>query len=277
MIEAFDNSMLSNYKRCPRYFLHRHVEGLVTRDEDDVANSYKTQFGSAWHLAMDEWFRTGDTSLSDKAFINHYLPYEGQCIKGLRTIANGLYWLEKYRKNYPLEEEPFKIISIETGFAVEVDKFVYCGRVDKLVRWTRGQTGLMVIDHKTSAAKGFLTIRPNAAIDGYIWGVTQILKEPIESFMLDQLYMYKTKYKLIREVTFRSEYELVQWQNDTKLWVEGIRRCEKSNNWPRNTNSCMNFGRECEYMPLCKNARAINTDNLKADLFLINHWVPYPE
>ena len=168
MIEAFDNSMLSNLKRCPRYFFHRHIEH-ITPVAQTFDMDFKAQFGVAVHAAMDEWFDHGEKDKMNKAFIDIWMPFEGVDPIQLRTLARGIDLLERYRTRYPLENEPFEVVHIEVGFACELGRYIYCGRIDKVVRWKLGMTGLVAMDHKTSSSKGYLTPKPNAALDGYIW------------------------------------------------------------------------------------------------------------
>ena len=279
-IIAFDNSMLSNYKRCPKYFYYRNIEHLSAFDTN-FNMDFQAQFGVAVHKAMDEWFLTGNSELMDSAFLKVWLPFEGTDPKELRTTASGLIALAQYRKLYPLEREPFYApISpeyIEVGFACELGDFIYCGRIDKIVRWKSGFDGLVILDHKTSASKGYLNLKPNAALDGYIWGVSQLLNENIIGAYLDQIYLYKKGPQFIRELTRRCPEEISWWKQETLNWILEIEYANDTGNWNRNTGSCSMFGKSCEYKILCSSINRDEISSLKEAMYEVKPWIPYPD
>lgn len=279
-IEAFDNSMLSNYKRCPRYFYHRNVEHLVASGETFELD-YKAQFGVACHNAWDEWFGNKGEEAMNNAFLTHWLPFEGKDPRGIRSVERGLAMLDKYRKLYPIESDPFKIRHIEVGFSCVLGDFIYCGRMDKVAEWVApGFEGIIIIDHKTSAAKGYLTLKPNAALDGYIWGASQIVGDNVVGAYLDQVYLYKTKFDFIRELTTRTQKEIELWQIEALDWMNQIQiRLNMGTDiyWPRNTSACRNFGRDCEYKTLCCCKDDGMRVALKNDYYMVDEWSPYPD
>ena len=277
ILEAFDNSMLSNYKRCPKYFFHRHVEHLSPYNQSFELD-YKAQFGVAFHKAMDEWFLNGVPQKMDKAFLDIWIKFEGLDPKEIRTVKNGLDILQKYREKYPLDRDPFTVSPehIEVGFACELGDYIYCGRIDKVVKWKFGFEGYVVLDHKTSASKGFLNIKPNASLDGYIWGASQLLSSPVIGAYLDQVYMYKTKTEFIRELTQRSAEEIHLWKMEVLDWIGKVRLSYQNEIWARNTSSCSAFGRDCEYKILCCSTDKVMISELKKSLYEVKEWLPYP-
>lgn len=244
-------------------------------------SDYKCQFGVAIHEAMDAWFSLEDSGNPDKmdeAFVRIWMPFEGLDPREIRTMRRGLDLTAKYREKYPIKNEPFKVKHIEVGFACELDEdLIYCGRMDKIVEWQAGFEGYVVLDHKTSSAKGYLSLNPNAALDGYIWGASQLLSEPVIGAMLDEMYLYKNKFDLVRELTQRSEEQIEIWKDEVKEYVSRIRDCSKRNIWIRNSNSCKMFFRDCEFKALCSGTNQITIDNLKKEGYEVRKWEPYPE
>lgn len=278
---AFDNLMISNYKRCPRFFYHRHIECIQPVGKN-FGTDFKAQFGVAWHDAMDAWYLSnGSPDVMDKAFIKTWMPFEGTDSTGLRTLARGLKLLQHYRTQYPIEDEPFTIPSpeyIEVGFSVQLGDFIYCGRMDKLAKWRGpGMEGWVVIDHKTSGAKGYLTLKPNAALDGYVWGAGQLVDGPIIGGYLDQVYLYKVKIEMYRELTERKLEEIEEWKWETIRWVSKIREDFNDKRWSRNPGNCKAFGRECEYKLLCSNCNLATIEQLKETMYDVDVWSPYPD
>lgn len=276
---AYDNLMIDNLKRCERYFFHRHIEHLSPIG-DNFDTDFKAQFGVAWHFAMDKWFGGEGADEMDKAFLDHWLPFEGMDSKEIRTAKNGLSMLEKYRKKYPLENDPFKVADkehIEVGFTLELGKYLYCGRIDKVAKWEFGFSGNIVIDHKTSGAKGFLILKPNAAFDGYSWAASQVLKESVVGVLVDQVYMYKTKTDFIRELTERKPIEIEEWKHETIMRIDSIQRYLEYGFWPRSDKSCRAFGRDCEYKILCTCIDKDMISSIKEAGFEEKIWKPYQE
>lgn len=270
-IRQFDNSILSDYKRCPLYCKYLHIEWLKPKGLEIAAT-----FGKAWHSALDKFFDNKSTEESNTAFIEGFKHCEGKDSKELRTIENGLNWLGLYRQNYPLEENNFEILEIEQEFAIPLGKFLYCGRIDKIIRWKEkslfpGKIGVM--DHKTSARQGYLILSPNSQIEGYMFASSQLRKEQVSIAILDQTYIYKRNDPVFRrELTTRSAKELYQWKENALTWIglidKGI--------FPANRNdACRAFGRDCEYKVLCNCQDFKSIENIKADFYVKEQWIPF--
>lgn len=278
MIMSFDNTMLSYFKTCPRKFYFRMVLNLEL-PADNFDTDYKAQFGVAWHLAMDEWFTNGSVEKMESAFITHWLPFDGQDPKGQRTLLTGLELMRMYRARYPQSEEPFKVRHCEIGFSAPLGKYMYNGRMDKVLEWLyAGYEGLVVMDHKTSTAKGFLNPKPNSALTGYIWGVMATVNEPVVGAYLDEVYCYKQLVPskcFIRELTVRSEREMEEWELDTLTWMDAVNTCNDNKVWPINSDNCRKFGRDCEYILLCNAGSQDERDALIGTMYKENEWKPY--
>ena len=132
-LDTLDNSMMADFRKCPRYFQYRHIETLVPQS-DFV--KFKAEFGSAIHEALASWYTDHDPVKMDKAFIDYWAPFEGQDDQGIRTIAKGILVLEKYRDWYPTE--PFEILDgpdgVEVGGAVDLGSFLFTFKCDGLIK-----------------------------------------------------------------------------------------------------------------------------------------------
>ena len=53
-LRLYDNTRLSDYKRCPRFYYFRHIRDWVSIGERRAP----LVFGSAWHSAMDRLWAT---------------------------------------------------------------------------------------------------------------------------------------------------------------------------------------------------------------------------
>ncbi len=253
MINLFDNTMLSTFKLCPKKFYYRMVKHL----NPIKSENYKAEYGVAFHKAMDVWYTTKDKDKSTKAFINSWLPFEGMDNTNLRNVVNGIKLINEYIEIY--KNEPFTVKEVEINFTVELDKvYMYHGKCDGLVEYNDGN--LYILEHKTSAAKGYLSTNPNHQIDGYIFGVNQITHSKVKGCIFNQVYLAKKSNDFVRELTIREDKDILSFINDTLYWMKQVTNCEDINNWPKNTNNCNAYWKACEYKVLCTcNDEALQT------------------
>ncbi len=278
-IEVFDFSMLNLFRQCPRKFEERMLHHLVPINREE----YVQAFGSAGHAGLAAWYETGSATLMDKAFMDTWMPFEGQDKKGVRTMVRGLTIMRQYREKYPREREPFAFTSpkyIEVGFAVELGDFIYCGKMDGAPRWHLGFEGFIVLENKFSGSKGYLTTNPNHQIDGYIWGVSQLTGETAVGAYFNQIYHTGKALDgndFVRELTRRSQEDLDDWERNTLVWMKNVNTCIKKGFFPKNTNSCGAFWRACEYTMLCTCSDPTQRQLYRDTLYRQEMWNPYPD
>lgn len=276
-IEVMDNSMLSQFKDCPRKFHWRYNRHLVPLHE----KNYVTGFGHALHEAMAAWYKTGDAQKMDKAFVDEWLPYEGQDESGKRCMLRGLTITRQYREKFT--HEPFEVITpdyIEVGFTMELGDHLICGKIDGIVNWKLLTEGLVVLEHKFSNSKGFLTCEPNAQLDTYIWAASRITGKPLIGAYFNQVYHTlkdHNKNDFVRELTYRSEEKIEEWERDTLFYIGLIDRCSMEETWPKNTKHCGAYNRACEYTRLCKTVCKTEQEELIPLLYKTEKWNPYPD
>lgn len=243
MIELFDNTSLSTFRLCPRKYEHRMVNHLVPI----VSVNFKAEYGIAFHHAMDVWYKTFNRDAATKAFLDHWIPFEGQDSTGLRSLVNGMKMLDDYFTTYTTE--PFTVDSVEIGFTVELGRYLYQGKCDGLVQYNDGK--YYILEHKTSAVKGYLSLKPNHQIDGYVYGVGQLYRKPIDGCVLNQVYLGKKSNEFVREMTTRSKDEINDFITDATTWCDNINRCVDAGHFPKNTGSCNAYWKACEYKHIC--------------------------
>ena len=105
--------------------------------------------------------------------------------KQLYSIQWGVWLLQKYFKENPVEADPFETIVdehgkpyLEVGFAVDAGEGVFVGRIDRIARFK--ETGdIYIIDHKTTRKTlnswYWSQYNPNNQMTGYMWGVYELL------------------------------------------------------------------------------------------------------
>lgn len=279
-----DNSMISDFKLCPRYFQYRHIEHLTLYDK--MAN-YKPAFGTAIHCALEVWYSgirdslsPVDPMLKDKAvqaFKESWNPYEGADESFLRTMLRGEQIVRLYMNHF--KEEQFEVLHTEIGGSFEVGKYIIIFKSDMVIKTSEG---ILIFETKTSAYRGYLTVKPNSQLDTYISGVRVLKGLPVIGAVLNQIYFRKGKKNesvvdtttFVREQTNRDDIELDAWRKDTLYWADSIRKCSDDNHFPQNSNSCTAYG-GCMFQQLCKIASPNVRDTMKENMYQKEKWEPW--
>lgn len=279
-----DNSMLSDYKLCPRYFQYRHIEYLTLLDK---ASNFKPAFGTAIHSCLEVWYdgiKNGvsptDTKLKDSAilaFKKSWNPYEGADETFLRTMVRGEAICRLYMDKF--KEEQFKVLHTEIGGAFEIGKYIIIMKTDMLIEST---DGIGVFETKTSAYRGYLIVKPNAQLDTYISGTRVIKGLPVDFAILNQIYFRKGNKKesifdttsFVREQTNRNDFDLDEWRRDTIHYADDIASSCNSGYFPKNTNNCTAYG-GCMFQSVCKISDPSVRDSIKESMFIKEKWEPW--
>lgn len=313
-LRLYDNTRLSDYKRCPRYFFFRHCQGWVLDGPAKAA----LVFGGAWHAAMDRLWecvaarQTRDDVISAAfgAFITYWIK-EGMAPPQEidlnlsnelmpRTPARALEMLEAYydaRQRFILDVE---ILEIERPFAVPLSasdpSLFYIGRIDKIVR--ADSKSIRGIEHKTTTAMRlnhrkeqhiapmFMeSFSPNSQVDGYLYALHILFPEPNIDVWVDAALVHKLGEDFAFIPVERQMQMLDMWLWETHHWVAQIEenkaRLEKASEadrflaaFPKNTNSCFDFNTQCVFLSLCKARSNPLTWPEAPNGYKVDHWDP---
>jgi hypothetical protein len=179
--------------------------------------------------------------------------------------------------NYPYKDMKFRQIISEEEFRVPLDKdTTYVGRVDGRVLkdkfwWIREvkTTGMNRRAFENTA-------QLSSQGTGYLWAMEKQTGLDLRGIMFDYLrkpklvkrvnedayqfaeriylsYCDKSKQKsyFSRYFSYRSPHELTLWEDDVHKTVKSLRRCIKTDEFYRNTNSCWMYNTECPYRKIC--------------------------
>jgi len=308
----YDNTRVSAYKRCPRYFYYRHI-----KDWAREGTSPPLVFGSSWHEAMDvvwellsqnkhdhedvakaAWLKFNDKWTEEGMTPWEEMDDEEQRRLGARTPMVALEMLYEYidQRQKILCSEDFELISIEQPFAVPLDptdeSLFYVGRLDKVFRW-RGK--VLGGEHKTTSSykrgeppfrSSFLdSFSPNSQVDGYIHALHMLYGEDAKGIWVDAALVHKTEHSGFAWVPVERQFsQLDSWLNETLTWIEKLENDktllqegsgDKSYlpSFPKNTNNCMDYA-GCPYLELCK--MWPNPENKDTPLgYKEEHWSPF--
>jgi len=275
VIDKLDNSMMMEFASCPRKFYYRYYLNLTSKDGSSI---FKPEFGSALHAGLEVHYGGGTMQEIIDAFCLYWLPYEGHDRTGVRCMAKGIKILEQYKETFPASQEHFEIVSkkdIELAGAVDMGNFLFLYRADLLVRdKLNGQ--YKVLDHKTTAYKGFLTPKPNQQLCGYAYALGEQTGESIETAILNVLYFTKLKIEFMREeISVPKDYIEQEWVKDVRVWAETIANSCRIDHFPKNTSQCTAYG-GCQFIHLCKHKMGSPVhDTLLSSLYTEHKWEPY--
>lgn len=267
-----DNTRLSTFKDCPRKYYYRFVKDLVLKGNQ---HSYKPQFGIALHEALAKWYETNDASQMDSEFINNWTDYEG--LDSIRTMERGLEILDKYRKQYSTEQ--FSIKHIELAGAISLDNCIYVSKIDTIVNWTSWNKNY-ILEHKSSAHRGYICPRPNAQVEGYVVSASSLLNIPISGAIFNFMYFRKGRrneniadtISLEREMIDIDNYTIKEWEKDCNFYANSIKNCLDANYFPKQSGTCYSYGK-CPYISICEFG---NPDKLDlSNSFTTEKWEPY--
>ena len=280
MARYFDNTRISNYKTCPRYYYLRHKRHLVR-----VGIAAPLVFGLSWHEAMDVLWKFSNSDKTDQellavshaAFLRCWEENDFPAEPSLEQLdklkfrtpmvaMEMLYCYINERRDWIAAGE---ILSIEQPFAVPLSKeeedLWYIGRLDKVFR-PKGES-IYIIEHKTTSAYakigGFRSdfirsFSPDSQIDGYSHSGHMLYGDELRGVFIDAALVHKTVHDKFKLIPIDRQFAALDiWLKETRDWIERIENEEEQGKrqdymgYPKNTGSCNNYG-GCTYLDICK-------------------------
>lgn len=248
----YDNTMISDYRDCPRYYYLRHIRGWR-----GSGISQPLTFGLAWHDAMDVVWDLA-CQLEDAPAHSQAIVHQAGHAFDQRWVEQGLpadagrvsyenqWGYEIYEKRNPMVAREMlsnyitsrqhifadaTIIAIEQPFAVPLEEDGdrwYIGRLDKVIQLPNQG---VIIEHKTTSdyAKegGFkkqweMEHAVSTQGTGYLFGAAATFPG-VDQVWIDGALVHKTvhdKFKFLPSVA--SMEGMDQWLYETKIWVGRI-------------------------------------------------------
>ena len=133
MLRLYDNTRLSDYKRCPRYYFYRHI-----MDWRPSGTAPALAFGSGWHAAMEIVWPNIKTMDREELVTRAYGKFlEAWCGEGMpapseidyemekelspRTPGQALEMIIGYIDARKPKADEFELLSVEQPFIVPLD------------------------------------------------------------------------------------------------------------------------------------------------------------
>lgn len=299
-----DNSSVELFTTCARAAYHYSI---LKRE----ANSSKSAlfFGTVIHAALEVRKNRqiiGEPYLSEKwqddqnETIETAYSLNPQPLDEWRSADQAVRVIQKYNKQYPINDEPFTIIpgTVELGFQcpigtaeidcdlptrsglVRVEKLniIWTGRIDGLVQYD-GST--FVLDHKTSSIGGpqyFEDFRISAQMHGYVWAARQLGYNAV-GLLLDSLICRKPtatgkSIELQRDRYWYTDEAVDEWKLDTFTHVIDFLEHAMRNVWPKATKWCHGKYGTCSYWDVCTSPHNLRESLLMSEQFKDVTWSP---
>ena len=257
-----DNTCLQCLQTCPRKYLHRHIEGLVSKHENF---SYFT-FGQAIHKGLEILYLTSNLNICLESFTQEYLKLH--IVDTKRTLENGKKMLEDYYSRY--FPENFEVLQVEQMIEKEIcTEVTFCGKID-LIGKEKQTNEKFILDNKTSSRMEFI-LNPNHQFTGYLWLVPEATKAYLNMLGVYALSTKKSKEeRFLRITTIRTKNDTEQWLDWVYDLIQRLDLYTQSNIWPI-SGQC--FG--CSYIPLCTCETKEGKEGLKRNMYKIEMWEPW--
>lgn len=308
MNHFYDNTQLSDYKKCPRYYYLRHVRGWRP-----VGTAMPLIFGLAWHAAMDVVWRGFGKVPVDALVEVAMSAFEATWIEeglkpiselnlqdlemlGARTPMIAKAMLQNYiEKRTPIMEQS-TLIAAERPFAVPIyqdrNDVWYIGRRDKDIELNGDK---IVIEHKTTSEYkidgGFKTSyiegwSPNSQCEGYLYAANVELNN-VKYVWVDAALVHKKVHDAFKFIPVSATFaNLDNWLWEARDWISRV-MSEKERladqpigqnvmgAFPKNTDSCNGKYGLCSFLNVCRGYA--NPQQLEAPPggFVHDPWHPF--
>ena len=292
-----DNTVLSAFRRCPRYAQLRFEESLV-----GLAPAMPLTFGSAVHIGAASWLRGLPLEEALKLAFADFQPtldpdewrtptklqaviealYKGNPLKAARTPQGEP--IVEMTASYPLP------LNAELEYYLQLNHLqgaVYTGIIDAVVE--AGAGIFHVCDHKTDswdlrtpkgetpflAPKIWNKFQFHRATRGYVWLCRKVLGEllPVQGSMINMIGVNERHVVLGRETFLHTSEQLAEWEANTVADITAFLKARAEAHWPQDEDRCHDWNRPCPFWDVCK-APATNRPELISVLFKKEEWNP---
>lgn len=224
-----DNTALSAYMTCPREYYFSMVQHRRSKIEKAALS-----FGTAWHKALEVWYKGGSEADVIKAVLDAWQPHEGEG-NDYRTAERCLLDFHKYIND---PESPGakagdreQTIGWPSQPMVEISTAVtspglpqpYAGKIDRAVEELKL---VYCEDHKTTSRfdkyymSQFVT---SNQMKGYTWLLKQLLpSKQVVGVRVNLSHILKDSTKFFRQ-SFLYQPDLIdEWEKNTRRWLARI-------------------------------------------------------
>jgi hypothetical protein len=295
---AWDATSLAAFKRCPRYYALKIVEGWGAGDGEAPIH---LRWGIEYHHALEAYDRfrfngaNHDDALRDTLRdtlerIETWDPDPRTASEALKTkyalIRSIVWYAEHFR------EDPASTIRLRDGSpAVELNfnfaldfgpsnetnqpsTYHLCGYLDRIVEFNGD---VYAMDRKSSTTTPgsyyFRKFDLDEQMTVYSIASQIILSSPIRGVIIDAVQVAENFSRYTRGFTYRTPDQLEEWFGDLHWWLKQAEDCARTDFWPANLTSCDKYG-GCEFREICAKSPAVRQRFLKSSFKQGEKWNP---
>lgn len=148
--------------------------------------------------------------------------------------------------------EPLDILHPETG-----NPILYCGRADAIFKRAGG---IWICDEKTTQQMGASWSQQwdlRSQFTGYAWAAKRAGIH-VDGAIVRGIAIYKSKYETMEVPSYRPEWRLDRWEQNTKSWILNMIQCHKTGLWQYNEDhECASYG-GCQFRQVCSSQEPQN-------------------
>lgn len=264
---AIDSTMVAAYKACPTLFRREYIESWRSKSPS-VHLHAGGAFAKGIEVARTEFYVAGaspDLAIAKgrealgEAYGSFECPPSSAKTKDRMLGAYDFYWL-----NYPLDQSSPPIIlpngrhGIEFSFVEPLDiahpdtgePLLYSGRMDAILNFGGG---VFICDEKTTSSLGPTWGRQwdlRSQFTGYCWGAARNGVR-VDGVLVRGVSILKTKYDTQQAISYRPQWQIDRWYEETQLWVEDMVQSYRTGKYRHNLDhSCADYG-GCPFREAC--------------------------
>jgi len=265
--------MLAMYRACALKFKYRYVDKLVPLQAE---SRHDADFGNAWHAGLAALYaKDGSVKKAQEAFAADYAEKSYPAVLPIRsqgkTFSNGLAALKGYAYKWREEDAHMTVLEVEQRTDSEADKTIL--KLDLIMQDDRdGQ--IYPWDHKTTSSyldnDFWKRYEPNSQVRFYAdYAKTRF--GDCGGFVINAAtFKHRSRAYTPRQgpqkgiqlpagdwfdfarLVLNPNADCIQLERDNfTYWTARIEADKSSGQWGYNTDSCHQYGRECEYFKLC--------------------------
>ena len=282
---AWDSTMLSALKLCPRYYQYAYLDGWTPKSE-----SIHLRFGIEYHKALEEYdhFRLKGSNHEDalrnviRELLCRIVDWNPDTTSRAGNYKNSQTLLSlviDYCDRFAAD--PAETVVREDGrpatelsFRFELDwgpkaadqPYVLCGHLDRVVNYNDER---FVMDRKTTTTTPgpyyMDQWSPNNQMSLYTIAGQVVMNTVIRGVIIDaaQVLLEKPN-NFVRGFTYRTQAQSDEWLLDLKFWLTSAENYATVGYWPMNDTACSMYG-GCRFRGVCSRDPSVRQRFLEAD------------
>jgi hypothetical protein len=281
---AWDSTSLGLLKTCPRKYQYEIIQGWSSRDE-----SIHLRFGIEYHTALQDYAVSMATGIRHEDAIHDTVrALHGRVFDWTpdRNTRAGRYKNRETLVGLVIDyldhfvDDPAETFVLDNGkpavelsFRFELDwepstgdqPYLLSGHLDRVVNFN---DSLYVMDRKTSMStlSGYYFDQwtPSNQMTLYSLAGKVVLNSPVKGVIIDAAQVLLEKPNAFaRGFAYRTEDQLLEWQEDLQGWLALAEHYARTNYWPMNDTACGMYG-GCKFRDVCSKSPQVREQYLRA-------------